>query len=211
MKQKRILLVLLSFAAGCSIDAPSGAAVNVSSVPSSAATRAAVDNGRANPPPPTPSAPDAAESMCAAREPVLFSCRTSSGKHVSLCATASEDQGHVYYAYGSPGHPELVFPDERRPATGFKRTQLFFAGSTGGYAYSFVNDSYRYIIFSVSGAEGLEEQGVLVTRGNARKAVASLRCVDGSVVEVDAPGLLDLTLTWPVDPDLDRYGLPEGD
>ena len=206
MKRKRIFLpLLLTFAAGCSAETPAessskGAAVATPTVNDGAALTV-----------PVSAPPAAARSMCAAQEAVLFSCETTKGKQVSLCASrgVSADQGHLYYAYGSPENPELVFPGEKRPPTDFKRTQLTFAGSTGGYAYSFENGGYRYIVYSVSGDEGLEDQGLLITHGDARKAVSALSCSKGSVIEDDDTALLDLTLTWPSDADLDRHGLPK--
>jgi len=203
--QKRIFLpLLLTFAAGCSAD------TSIEPSRSGAAAATPTASVAARPVIPT-SAPAAAErSMCAAQEAVLFSCETSKGKRVSLCASrgVSADQGYLYYSYGSPGNPELVFPGEKRPPADFKRTQLTFAGSTGGYAYSFENGGYRYVVYSVSGDEGLEDQGVLITKGNARNAISALSCSKGSVIEDDDTALLDLTLTWPADVDLDQHGLP---
>lgn len=149
-------------------------------------------------------------SMCAAQESVLFSCETQTGKGVSLCASGDVGQhsGYLYYAYGSPAKPEFVFPAEKRPPIDFRRTQLGFAGSTGGYAYSFENGGYRYVVYSISGAAGREEQGVLVSAGEPRTAIASQPCREGSVIEDGEARLLDLTLRWPVDPDIDRHGLP---
>lgn len=154
----------------------------------------------------------AAGSICAATEVVLFSCETQTDKQASLCASkdVGTDRGYVYYTYGSPAKPELVFPAGKRPPRDFRRTQLGFAGSTGGYAYSFENAGYRYVVYSISGEEGLEDQGVLVTtRDDPRTAITSLSCRKGSVVEDDGSGLLDLTLGWPGDPDLERHGLPK--
>lgn len=205
MKRKRIFLpLLLTFAAGCSAETPAESSSNGAAVATST-----VNDAAAAPAVPVSAPPAAARSMCAAEEAVLFSCETTKGKQVSLCASrgVGADQGHLYYAYGSPGNPELVFPGEKRPPTDFRRTQLTFAGSTGGYAYSFENGGYRYIVYSVSGDEGLEDQGVLITHGDARNAVSALSCSKGSVIEDDA--LLDLTLAWPADADLDRHGLPK--
>jgi hypothetical protein len=203
--QKRIFLpLLLTFAAGCSADAAPepNVAVTMPIASEAAAPMPVVPTG----------APTAtARSMCAKQEVVLFSCATSKGKRASLCASrgVSAEQGYLYYAYGLPGNPELVFPGEKRAPADFKRTQLTFAGSTGGYAYSFENGGYRYIVYSVSGAEGLEDQGVLITKRDARKAISALSCSKGSVIEDDDTALLDLTLTWPADVDLDQHGLPK--
>lgn len=207
MRKRIFLPLLLTFAAGCSADTSSepnrtvaAPAVPVANEDAAATSVAPI------------SAPVAAmRSMCAAQEAVVFSCETTKGKRVSLCASrdVSADQGYLYYAYGLPGKAELVFPGEKRPPADFKRTHLTFAGSTGGFAYSFENGDYRYIVYSVSGAEGLEDQGVLVTKGETRNAISALSCSKGSVIEDDDSALLDLTLTWPADLDLEQHGLPK--
>jgi hypothetical protein len=199
-KQRMFFALLVALSAGCTAQVPAGPD----------GTHPATMPVMREPAPATTSTLVKARSLCAPAETILFSCETQAGKTVSLCASqpVSTDQGHLYYAYGSPGHPELVFPSERRPPTDFKRTHLTFAGSTGGYAYSFENADYRYIVYSISGAENLEEQGLLITRGNKRKAISAQQCRNGSVVEDDNTELLDLTLTWPVDRDLDEHGLP---
>lgn len=205
---RRFLPLLLCFATGCSADAPAGSnGPNTASIVDSLAVAAAV---------PASTAAESRQggedlSLCAAHESVLFSCETAAGKRASLCAShdAAADRGYVYYSYGLPGKPELVFPSGKRPPTDFTRTHLTFSGSTGGYAYSFKKDLYRYVVYSISGAEGLEDQGILITRSDPRASISTLACRQGSVVEDDA--LLDLTLTWPPDPDLELHGLPQRD
>jgi hypothetical protein len=201
---RRFLLLLLTLAAGCSADAPAGP--DDPNTPSVVAVAAAMKSTSAE-----SRQGMEKQSMCATQESVLFSCETTAGKRASLCAShdAGADRGYVYYSYGSPGEPELVFPAEKRPPTDFSRTHLTFSGSTGGYAYSFRKDAYRYIVYSISGAEGLEDQGILITRNDPRAPISTLACRQGSVVEDDA--LLDLTLTWPPDPDLELHGLPQRD
>jgi hypothetical protein len=204
---RRFLPLLLALAAGCSADAPAGPddpntpsiVDSIAAVAAAASTSAETRQGMEK------------QSMCATQESVLFSCETAAGKRASLCAShdAGADRGYVYYSYGSPGEPELVFPAEKRPPTDFSRTHLTFSGSTGGYAYSFRKDAYRYIVYSISGAEGLEDQGILITRSDPRASISTLACRQGSVVEDDA--LLDLALAWPPDPDLELHGLPQRD
>src|SRR5579859_3281981 len=101
-----------------------------------------------------PSAPSGA-TMCAKADAVVFSCPLSRGKKiVSMCAAGDIAGGHgrFYYAYGQPGSPELSYPADRQQADGaFARTHLGFAGNTGGYAYTFVNNGYKYVVYSISG------------------------------------------------------------
>jgi len=200
--------LLLALATGCTPDAPAGAGVaSEPSVADAATAEATMFSVAAD----RPTA--RRQSMCAARESVLFSCETEAGKRASLCVSrdAGVDRGYVYYAYGSPGKLELVFPAGERPPVDFRRTHLAFAGSTGGYAYSFENDDYRYIVYSISGAEGLEDQGILVTHRDPRISISTLSCRKGSVVEDEDDALLDITLAWPDDPDLEQHGLPQRD
>jgi len=199
------LLLVLAFAAGCSEGASQEPASHhggpTASLPGERVNKMAAL-------PPMDQASE--ETPCASTEAVLFSCQTTAGKHVALCASrgVGVGQGYLYYTYGPPDRPEFVFPEKRQPPVDFRRTQLTFAGSTGGYAYSFANRDYRYIVYAISGADGLEEQGVLVTRGNSRNVVSAWSCRKGSLVEDEDAALLDLTFTWPSDPDLEQHGLP---
>jgi hypothetical protein len=151
-------------------------------------------------------------TLCATGERVLFACSIKdSVKSVALCASAdvAETRGHLYYAYGTAGRKELRYPAESAPPTArFRRTHLGYAGSTGGYAYSFVIRGIKYVVYSISGANALQEHGVIVTRDDSRKPLASYGCSERTVVESSDKNLVDLTMEWSEDEVIRREGLP---
>jgi hypothetical protein len=61
------------------------------------------------------------------------------------------------------------------PAAGhegdFTRTHLTFAGNTGGYAYAFKNDSFKYVVYSVAGSNNVQEGGLVVLKDGEAKPV----------------------------------------
>lgn len=156
-----------------------------------------------------------AESLCVEGERVLFSCAIEGGdKHVSICVSAEGAQAtdRFRYAYGVKGQPELVFPDDSAPSAGvFKRTHLMFAGNTGGYAYSFDRAGYTYAVYSISGAEGLEDQGVAVFQGDFNKPRQVLKCDVSTVSTTDDELLVRQTLKWEKDSRIEVGGIPAVD
>ncbi len=168
--------------------------------------------------PPAAAAPVSAApaSLCGAGEAVLFSCRTGRAKTASLCLSRPlAASSRVRYVFGAPGRIELAYPGAGEAGAGgaaasggFRRTSLGFAGNTGGYAYSFTQRGHDYVVYSVSGARGLSEQGVMVAAGEPRKLVARLPCARGSVVENEDEAVFDLVRAWPADPQIQRHGLP---
>ena len=222
MKSANLLCIaLLTVLAGC----------NSSTAPFDAATTAPADAVAATPPaPPMATAATAAtaeaaatpapaatapagdgRSLCAATEDVVLSCKLAGGQLASLCASKgiSDQAGYVYYAQGAAGRPDYVFPaDKGVHAKRFKRTQLGFAGNSGGYAYSFEDGGRKRIFYSISGEKGLQEQGVLTASGDAVKAEAFVACEPGSVVDDIDDTLFKFTRGWDRDAAIDRGGLP---
>ena len=151
-------------------------------------------------------------TLCAPRERVLFACAIkTSVKSVALCASedVAEAKGYLYYTYGTSGRKELRYPADRSPPTHrFRRTHLGYAGSTGGYAYSFVNGGIKYVVYSISGAHELQAHGVIVTRDDSRKPLASYDCRERTVIESSDENLIDLTMDWSEDEVILREGLP---
>ena len=150
-------------------------------------------------------------SMCASTEQVFFSCPlVGRNKVVSMCAAGDVAHGAVrfYYAYGRPGASELVYPAQGQSTTDpFKRAFLSYAGGTGGYAYSFINGQYKYIVYSVSGA-GVDDGGVRVRRTGDLRAIADMKCRQGKKTEVSSGDIFHITLKWKSDPDIENHGLP---
>lgn len=151
-------------------------------------------------------------SLCAAEESVVFSCTLSGTKHfASLCASRSvgDQTGYVYFAQGPSGHAGYVFPsDKSAPAGRFKRSHLGFGGGSGGFAYSFEDAGRKHIVYSISGEQGLEDQGVIVAANDAAKADSALACEKGSVIESEDDALFKYTMSWPKDEAIESKGLP---
>jgi hypothetical protein len=151
-------------------------------------------------------------SMCAAAERVLFSCTLASGaKQVSVCATGNARAGapSFYYAYGKQGKPaELRYPASDASAANFTRTSLGFAGNTGGFAYGFNNGGFKYLLYSISGSYGLEDQGLIVQKDGQEKPVKQSKCVAGTVFESEDDELFRITRQWPADQGIAQHGLP---
>lgn len=219
MKSANLLCIaLLTVLAGC----------NSSTAPFDAATTAPADAVAATPPAPamataataeaaaTPAAAATApagdgRSLCAADEDIVLSCKLAGGQMASLCASkgVGDQAGYVYYAQGAAGRPDYVFPaDKGVHAKRFKRTQLGFAGNTGGYAYSFEDGGRKRIFYSISGEKGLQERGVLTASGDAVKAEAYTACEPGSVIDDIDDTLFKFTRGWDRDAAIDRGGLP---
>jgi len=153
-------------------------------------------------------------SICAKTERIVFSCPLDNGTNtVSLCAAGDMNQepGRIYYTYGGPASPELIFPSGGQHADdAFTRTHLGFGGNTGGYAYSFVNDDYKYVIYEISGEGNLGDSGVIVQRVGQRTVTAKMHCQPGKVIETQDDQVIDATLKWKSDPEIEAHGLPRG-
>lgn len=153
-------------------------------------------------------------SLCAPGELVVLSCVITEAKHLSLCASAdvTRTSGYLYYAFGAPSQKELVFPAVKNPPDKyFKGTHLFFAGNTGGYAFSFVNSDTKYVVFTISGTGGLERQGLIATSAVSGDTLASMDCDPDSVIEDDSDVILSLIRDLEPDEDLEKHGLPSTD
>lgn len=153
-------------------------------------------------------------TLCANNENIVMSCAIEGeNKIASICASKgiTNQSGYVYYAFGVFDKPELIFPNDKSPpGDRFRRTHLFFAGATGGVAYSFANNGWKYIFYSISGT-GFEDQGVMTVPVNAdpnTKAKAALICNKASYIESDNVELRRYVNTWKADSAIDRLGLP---
>lgn len=161
--------------------------------------------------PATALATTAPATMCGKSDQVVFSCPLAgSAKTVSMCAAGdvSRGDGRFYYAYGrDASKPEMTFP-----ATGskgeFTRTHLTFGGNTGGYAYAFTNAGFKYVVYSVSGSNNLQDGGLVVLKDGQTKPVKQSTCQSGKVTDTDEDALIDATLKWKSDPAIEKNGIP---
>lgn len=132
-----------------------------------------------------------ATGLCAADEPVLFSCQVRTGKTVSVCGADGKDgQRFAQYRYGRTGiAPELTFPAS--PADG----ELAFATtpySGGGEGQlMFMRGNVQYVVYSRTirtrfdgqGNDPVNEDGVAVMRGE--RLVSRFACADRDTQSVD--------------------------
>jgi hypothetical protein len=132
----------------------------------------------------------AAPSLCAANERVVFSCST--GAHAaSICA--SKDLSSLQYRFGKPGSVDLVYPEGgTKPADAFIMGSLAFSGG-GGAWLRFDKGPFRYTIFTALAKWGrggvlADASGVAVERDG--KAFANFPCRGAAASEM-GPDLFD--------------------
>ena len=149
----------------------------------------------------------AVDTLCASTDKVVFSCTLANSKKiVSMCA--SSDAKRFYYAYGLSATPELVYPARDQPSDGvFMRSHLVYGGASGGTAYSFVKQGYKYIVYSVSGT-GFQDGGVIVQRAGDTGGAKKMQCQSSKIVESRDDGVIDATLKWKSDSQIAAHGLP---
>lgn len=152
-------------------------------------------------------------SVCGSGDQVVFSCPLATvSKIASLCAVPGKDgtQPAFYYAFGQPDAVELRFPPSgEEDNDAFSRTHLGFAGNTGGYAYSFANAGYEYIVYSISGEGTLRKGGVIVQSLRGEKAATKLSCRSSAITETSDDALVDATLRLSKDLQIEASGLPD--
>lgn len=149
--------------------------------------------------------------LCTADEEPVFSCMLQgpSRKMASLCASsiAAEGKRRFHYLYGRPSKVELRYPSSGN-SHAFTFTRLRYAGATGGYAHSFINEGFKYIVYSVEGT-GFKESGLLVQREGASRADREMHCRSSTLIKLKNNDLWnDAISKWNVDADIDAHGLP---
>lgn len=151
-------------------------------------------------------------ATCNKGDEVVFSCPLGDGhKTASTCAAsdATSGQARFYDAYGQPDDVELTYPSAHR-VTGdaFTRTHLALGGNAGVYAYAFVNNGYKYVMYAIAGERNQLDGGVIIQRTGERKVVAKLQCQPGRIIETEKDAVIDATLRWKHDSLIEAEGLP---
>jgi hypothetical protein len=120
----------------------------------------------------------AQDSLCAASEPVVFSCHIGA-RTVSLCRPSSLRQ-ELIYRFGTRDRVELAWPQPgSRVLPGFELSSTPLVGG-GVTTVTFRRGQYEYHVYSKVGRRDgapLFEDGVIVSRRG--KQVAKLVCDDG--------------------------------
>jgi hypothetical protein len=113
-------------------------------------------------------------NLCTAGEVPVFSCATTGGKVVSLCASPdlSETAGSLRYRFGRPGEVELTYPDDQTPPKAAFRAGTIGAGR--GDFVRFTKSDVTYTIEHADGPRSGQYAGVTIHRGPKR--VAALHC-----------------------------------
>lgn len=146
--------------------------------------------------------------MCTKGDQVAFSCPLAKGgKTVSICAKSTNSKD-FYYAYGKPGaKADMVWPAEGATNAGMTRTHLVYMGPTGGYAFAFTNEGFKYVVYSIEGT-GFKDGGVIVVKGDERTPVKDTACREGAITDAENESLIDAGLKLPEDPSISQNGLP---
>ncbi|MGA7439302.1 MAG: hypothetical protein WBW32_14370 [Luteibacter sp.] len=144
--------------------------------------------------------------MCNKSDEAFISCPLAKGgRTVSICAKADNS---FYYAYGKAGaKPDMTWPADGAPATGLTYTHLMFAGATGGNAFAFENNGYKYMVYTISGTQ-LEDGGVIVVKDGQSKPIKDSRCAAGSKTQSDKRDLYKAARALPEDTEISNHGLP---
>lgn len=129
-------------------------------------------------------------SLCFVDEEIVFSCRSTDGKTISLCSspTLTASEGYLQYRFGVIGKiPELIVPRiQEHPKEHFLSGTVPYSG--GGAAYlKFSRGDYIYTVFTGIG-KGWEKEGVVVNKSG--KQIAHVLC-DGPLISELGPVLFE--------------------
>lgn len=147
-------------------------------------------------------------TLCTRPDQVVLSCPLEhTDKIVSICAAGAAAPHQFYYAFGTAGRPELVYPPKGDHAMApLRRTSNIYAGGTGSEEFSFHRGGFEYIAYSISG-KSFSDAGVLVRRTGADDAAFHSKCDKARLVESNNLGLTEELVRLEPEPDLEG-GLP---
>lgn len=149
-------------------------------------------------------------SLCTKSDKIVLSCPlANSRKIVSICAAGRVAPHQFYYAFGKPHAVEMVYPSSPSVSdVSFYHSFLFYSGGTGGYAYSFSINGFRYIFYLISGRFNYNDGGVTVQKAGDIHATNDQKCAKGKITETSDEPLLDETLKWKTDDSITGHGIP---
>jgi hypothetical protein len=137
-------------------------------------------------PPATPTAAKSQQtSFCTPAETIVFSCRTSATKLVSVCASkdAGPGKGYLQYRTGKPDSSEpldLILPAAHvPPAQAASAESVPFSGGGAAWLRVSAKNNIAFVVYTGIGKWGprgeiQEKAGVTVERDG--KSVANLKC-----------------------------------
>ena len=145
-------------------------------------------------------------SLCEKGDEVFMSCPLAKGgKTVSMCARSDKS---FYYVYGKAGaKPEMRWPAPGTPTTGLTFSHLSYAGATGGDAFAFPSNGYKYIVYTISGTQ-IEEGGVIVLKDGEKKPIKDSECATGRKTDTEKDDIYKAARTLPEDQEISNHGLP---
>lgn len=124
-------------------------------------------------------------SFCTPAETIVFSCRTSATRLVSVCASpdAAQGKGYVQYRTGKPDPKEpleLVLPATRVPPPQAASGEALAFSGGGGAWLRLSAKPFAYVVYTGIGKWGprgeiQEKAGVTVERDG--KPIANLKCM----------------------------------
>jgi len=103
----------------------------------------------------------------------------------------------------------MRYPDNAsEPSSGFSHSYLGYSGGTAGYAYSFVRNEIKYIVYYMSGKYQFTAGGVIVQKVGSINALADMECSKGRIDVISNRSMFNETSKWKKDDDLEVHGLP---
>ncbi len=125
-------------------------------------------------------------SLCLSKERIIFSCRATNKKIISICASADLDNnmGYLQYRFGRAGKkPELIYPSPlKHPKNNFFSSIIAPNIGTGAYL-KFLRNGFSYTIFAIA-VKKWSGEGVIVKELGA--IVAYVQCEHGTQSKMSA-------------------------
>jgi len=156
--------------------------------------------------------PPGSGNLCAANERTVFSCILEvNRKSVSLCA--SSDLNYFYYIAGQTNAPELIFPSKNKSARiPFTRTLLDPETGEAGYAFTFINGDFEYIIYSITYSIIIDKidkaAGMIIRRPHHLSSMEEMSCRPNSIFEAHDKDISDIIRKWPINNEIQKDNLP---